>query len=766
MGKPKIIVCATAYRPLVGGAEIAIEEVARRLVGDFDIVIFTARMSAGVLAREVASEGTIVRLGFGMPIDKWLLPLLIPWHVFFRIQAPSSQFLIWGMDISQGSLAAFFIARHMPRLPFVLTVQYGESEAYLNTGRGGWIRRAFRAMLMAADSVTVISSYLQGVVRSHGYCGPCAVIPNGAEMAQVKSQKIKDKSVEKRNTVMTISRLVPKNGVDILIRAIAEVKKEIPDIQCRIAGDGPERAALVALAGELGVRDAVVFLGTMPHEQLPEQLYHADVFVRMSRSEGMGNAFVEAIAAGVPVIGTRVGGITDIIEDGNTGLFAAVDDPADCANKIIRLLREAPYAEAMAARAREKILHRFDWDSIADQYRKIFHNLLGAEKRITIAAGLFPPDIGGPATYTALLADALAQERISVRVSYFGAVRHLPRIARHAMYFFRLFFTARGSDIIFAQDPVSVGFPALIASRMLGARFILKIVGDYAWEQYQVKSQKIKDKKEKQSHKNGKFDTLEGFQNQQYDLMTEVLRRIQRYVACRADRVIVPSGYLRGIVAGWGVAAEKISVVYNAVTMPGSWVPRDEARKRLGVSGIVIISVGRLVPWKGFAMLIDAVADLAVDLPEICLMIGGSGPEEENLRRKVTERGLEARVRLLGAVSHEELMAYFAASDIFVLNSGYEGLSHTLIEAMAAGLPVIATHVGGNPEVVTDGAEGILIPYNNKEKLRDAVRALGRDAAMREAMGTVARGRAAQFTKQKMIQETVAVFNERQTCGG
>ncbi len=757
MEKPKIIICATAYRPLVGGAEIAIEEVARRLAGDFDIIIITARMSRRILTREAGSEGTIVRLGLGMPLDKWLLPFLIPWYVLSRFHTPDSKLLMWGMDISQGALAAFFIARHMPRLPYVLTVQYGESEAYLNTGRGGWIRRSFRAMLMAADSVTVISLYLHSVVRSHGYCGPCAVIPNGVDMAKFqipnhKLQKSPTSEIQKSKTVMTISRLVPKNGVDVLIRAIARVKKEIPDIQCRIAGDGPERAALAALASELGVHDAVVFLGTVPHGELAGHLAGAAVFVRMSRSEGMGNAFIEAIAAGVPVIGTAVGGIPDIIEDGNTGLLAAIDDPADCAKKIIQLLRDPVYAQAMAAQACEKIIHRFDWNNIADQYKRIFYQLLGAEKRITIATGLFPPDIGGPATYTALLADALAQEKISVRVSYFGAVRRMPRMMRHAMYFLRLLFTARGSDIIFAQDPVSVGLPALVASRMLGTRFILKIVGDYAWEQEQAKNAKRKARNETV------FETPEAFQNRRHGLMTEARRWIQRFVARHADQIIVPSQYLRGIVAGWGVAAEKIMVVYNAVVVPEYVLPREETRKKLGLSGMVIIAVGRMVPWKGFATLIDAVADLAADLPDLYLVIAGSGPEEEYLRRKIRERGMEKRVHLPGAVAHEKLMTYLAASEIFVLNSGYEGLSHTLIEAMAIGLPVVATAVGGNPEVVTDGAEGILIGYNKKEELKDAIRTLCRDRALRSAMGVRAQARASCFAQEKMIRETAMIL--------
>ena len=751
MEKPKIIVCATAYRPFVGGAEIAIEEVAGRLAGDFDFIILTARMSRDLARRESAPEGTVIRLGFGTRFDKWLLPFLVPWYVFSRFRILDSRFLMWGMDVSQGALGGAAIKTLFPRVPFIFTVQYGESEEYLQSGRGGLIGFAFRRMLARADAVTAISSYLLGVARTHGYCGPAAVIHNGVDGEKFESQKLKVKRARNGNMVITVSRLVRKNGVDILIRAIGEVRKQIPGIQCRIAGDGPERLRLAALASELGVGDAIVFLGTVPHTELARHLHEADVFVRMSRSEGMGNAFAEAAAAGVPVVATAVGGIPDIIEHEKTGLFAGVDDSADCARKITRLLRDPAYAEAMAGRAREKIIQRFDWDTIARRYRDIFYAALGAEKRITIATGLFPPDIGGPATYTALLADELPREKIAVRVSYFGGVRHLPRIARHLAYFLRLLAAARGSGIIFAQDPVSVGLPALAAARLLRRKFFLKIVGDYAWEQYMNHESRIKNKE---------YETPEAFQKKRHGAMTEMRRRIQQFVARRADKIIVPSRYLRRIVAGWGVAQEKIAVVYNAVAMPERRASREEAREQLGLSGVVIIAVGRLVPWKGFAAVIDAIADLAVEMPDLRLVIAGSGPEEENLRRIIAERDAGERVRMTGAILHDALMEYFSASDIFVLNSGYEGLSHTLIEAMVAGLPVVATNIGGNPEVTTDGVEGILIPYDNNGKLKDALRALAGDKNMRLTMGAAARARAAAFTREKMIRETAVILRE------
>ncbi len=722
MEKPLVIVCTTAYRPLVGGAEIAIEETAKRLAPVFDFVIVTARMSRSLPRRETGPEGTIIRLGWGATFDKWLLPilafLLVPSHIPRRRRG--RRIVLWGVDISQGSLAACAIGLRFPKIPFVFTLQYGEGAQRLASGRLGFVGRAFRIMLLRADAVTAISSYLADAPRLYGFVAPVNIVPNGVDMHLFRLQGAKARG----HRIVTVSRLVPKNGIDILIRAVAEAKKEIPDVQCTIIGEGPERENLETLATGLGLGDAISFLGTVFYAKLPGYLHESDVFVRLSRSEGMGNAFVEALAAGLPAIGTRVGGIPDVIEDGKTGFLVPPEDPHSAAQKILELLRDPVRGDALARLAQATLAH-FNWDGIADKYAELFSRELKEQTRMTLATGLFPPDIGGPATYSKILADELRVRGVGVKIAYFGAVRHLSRVIRHAAYFVRTLFMAYGSDIIFAQDPVSVGLPALGVAYSLRKKFVLKVVGDYAWEQYVQRETRDKRPRTRTSSVRGRQATwvmLEEFQSGRFDFLTEMRRRIQKFVACRADRVIVPSKYLAQIVAGWGVAPEKIKVIYNACEIPRALPSREDARASLGLSGTVIISAGRLVPWKGFSVLIDAVADMKEEIPDVSLVIAGSGPEENNIRQKIASRGIAPRVRLAGAISRETLLSYFAAGDVFVLNSGYEGLSHTLLEAVAVGLPVIASRIGGNPEVLTDDTRGTLIEYNNLEQLKAAIR--------------------------------------------
>jgi glycosyltransferase involved in cell wall biosynthesis len=282
--------------------------------------------------------------------------------------------VLWGMDITQASLSAAFLHRLDSRLPLVLTVQYGETPARLASGRLGMIRRSFKHMLSCADRVTAVSTSLLDLAREHGYTGPALLIPNGVDLGRFRRPE--GQPSPPHPTVITVSRLVNKNGLETLLRALPMVLHEYPALDCCVVGDGPQRPRLERLAAELGVANAVRFLGGVPHEDVPRHLWRGDVFVRPSRSEGMGTAFVEALAAGLPIIGTCVGGIADIIRDGETGLFAQVDEPADLAHKIRLLLADRGLAARLAEQGLAWVRDRYDAESVARRYSAVFEEAL------------------------------------------------------------------------------------------------------------------------------------------------------------------------------------------------------------------------------------------------------------------------------------------------------------------------------------------------------------------------------------------------------
>lgn len=173
-------------------------------------------------------------------------------------------------------------------------------------------------------------------------------------------------------------------------------------------------------------------------------------------------------------------------------------------------------------------------------------NSMAQNITILIATGLYPPDVGGPATFSKLLMEELPKRGFGVSVVSFGEVRHLPKVVRHVVYFFKILKRGKHADVIFAQDPVSVGFPAFFAALLLRKRFILKVVGDYAWEQWMQRQRRNTD-----------IVTPEAFQKRRYDILTQLRRSMERFVARRAHKLIVPSNYLKSIVMYWGVDEKK-----------------------------------------------------------------------------------------------------------------------------------------------------------------------------------------------------------------
>jgi len=385
-------------------------------------------------------------------------------------------------------------------------------------------------------------------------------------------------------------------------------------------------------------------------------------------------------------------------------------------------------------------------------------------KKLIIAAGIYPPDIGGPAIYSQLVAREFANKGISVSLICYSDKKEEPTdkkdkfkiirivrkknpLFRYAVYALNLFGLAKNGDIIYAQGPLGAGLPALIVAKILRKQFIIKIVGDYAWEQYQNNA--------KCKNQNAKLDDIETFQNKKYDFLTELRRKIQKTVVKSADKIITPSEFLKRIVGKWGIKEDKIRVIYNA----GPDIEKiAKIRAKDGLSGDVLISAGRLEPWKGMVTLVEIMPELLQKNSNFKLIIIGDGPLNEELKLKIRDLNLKDKIILTGKISHEELMSYFKAGEIFVLNTGYEGLPHIILEAMACGLPIITTNVCGNPEVVKDNYNGILFEYNNKEQLKKAILKIWENKDLRREFVENGKRVLENFTREKMINNTIEVL--------
>ena len=371
--------------------------------------------------------------------------------------------------------------------------------------------------------------------------------------------------------------------------------------------------------------------------------------------------------------------------------------------------------------------------------------------RIFVASGIFHPDSGGPATYLYRLLPELQARSHEVRVLAYGnaptvgypyPVVRIPfqtlpiRLMKYALAYRR---GAAWADLIYLN---SLGLPRSGDSRKPR---VMKVVGDYAWER---------------SVNRGWIapgEDIDKFQHQPYSLPVNWAKGSRSREVQRMDRVIVPSDYLRRMVTGWG--ASHVQVIYNSLDI-NSYTPaltRAETRQQVGwqQDGKYLVTAARLTAWKGVDYLIDALAQVG----EIRLTVAGDGPQFEALKTRAVKKQVTDRVEFLGKIPHERLAVYLRAADYLALYSGYEGLSHTILEALYAGTPVIASNRGGNPEIVRDGENGLLVPHPDLPALVSALhRAFEGDTPLRLATG--AQKGLERFTWSCLVEQTVNALAE------
>lgn len=376
----RILIFSLAYYPHVGGAEVAIKEITDR-ISNIEFHLLT--MNFG---REVPEEkiGNVVvhRVGNG---SSYLSKILFIPRAAYRarlMHRALSFNSFWAM-MSYMLFPVVLLRWAGVRTPYLLSLQEGDPfEHTFNR----WFILPFRPLLSIgfrrASAIQAISGYLATWAKRMGYRREVAVIGNGVDVARF-SQTHTRPLTPKKVILVTTSRLVHKNALDDVIRALVL----LPDqITFRIYGVGKEGQNLTQLAEHVGVPSRVEFKGFVTHAELPVILQECDIFIRPSRSEGMGNSFIEAMAAGLPVIATQEGGIADFLFDAKrnpnketTGWAVDKDSPEQIALAVKDILAHPEQVTRVKAAARALILEKYDWNLIATQMKTLFDRLL--EKR-------------------------------------------------------------------------------------------------------------------------------------------------------------------------------------------------------------------------------------------------------------------------------------------------------------------------------------------------------------------------------------------------
>ena len=361
--KPRIVLLSAFLTPFRSGAEACAEEVALRLREQYDIAIITAKLSKALPRRDSLSSSAahiaVLRVGIGRPIDKWLFPFLAPFAVR-RLQPD----IVHAVLESYAGLALAFCRFVYPRAKRILTCQSTNTSFLVS-----WMHRS-------AHAVTAISSVLMERARTFG-CNDAVLIPNGIPMAAIERARKKYEKVSGR--VLFVGRLEQMKGVDTLLAALATIavrhELEASRPHLHIVGAGSLRPFLEKLTAKLGIVDRVTFLGYVSGDMLYKEYAETEVFCGLSRSEALGNVFLEAQAAGCAIVASNVGGIPDIVQDGKTGLLVPPDDAGAAAAALRKLLSDKALRARFGAAAINNAA-KYDWDGIAKKYGEVYERAM------------------------------------------------------------------------------------------------------------------------------------------------------------------------------------------------------------------------------------------------------------------------------------------------------------------------------------------------------------------------------------------------------
>jgi len=379
---PKILIFSIAYHPFVGGAEIAVKEITDRNL-DFEYYLITNKFDSAWPDEEKIGHINVRRVGAGKKWDKYLYPFRA-FRYAWRLHKVVHFDFVWSIMAFYAGVTALFF-KYFSKIPYLLTLQSGDSDEFIQK-RTWWWKFYYQRVYRNAKITQAISQYLAKRSRKAGNRGEIILVPNGVDLSLFQANvSAKEKLALKKSfniadddfVLISVSRLVLKNAIDDVIKALNFLLyKSGLKVKLILIGSGPDEQALKNLSLNQGVADNVIFLGHKDHAEIVRYLQIADVFIRPSLSEGLGNSFLESMAVGVPVIGTEVGGIPDFLVNNETGLFCEVRNPSSIVKAVEKYHQDHEQYLKIKINGQKLVQEKYSWDKIATQMRVIFNKML------------------------------------------------------------------------------------------------------------------------------------------------------------------------------------------------------------------------------------------------------------------------------------------------------------------------------------------------------------------------------------------------------
>jgi glycosyltransferase involved in cell wall biosynthesis len=369
-----------------------------------------------------------------------------------------------------------------------------------------------------------------------------------------------------------------------------------------------------------------------------------------------------------------------------------------------------------------------------------------------VVTGIWPPDVGGPASHAPALATFLAGRGHGVEVVTTAdsppaaeaypvrfVSRRLPPGVRHAAVSALVARVARHTDVVYAT---SMSRRAVAGAAAARRPVVVKVTADEAYER---------------ARRTGLFSgSLDSFQEHPGGVRIRALRASRTAALRRASHVVFPSAYLRRLALAWGLDAARTSVLPNPAPELPPLPPRDRLRASFRIDGPTLAFAGRLMAAKALDVAFEALAEV----DGVALLVAGDGPDRPALEIRAASLGLGARVRFLGAQPRGDVLSLFRAADAVLLSSAWENFPHTVVEALAVGTPVVATAVGGIPEVVRDGENGLLVPPGDPRALAAAMRRVVAERGLRELLAVGALASAAAYEPALLLGRLEGLLEE------
>lgn len=372
--KMKILMIIPYFYPEIGGAEFAAYEVSRWLAREgHEVKVVTKHL--GEFGDHEIIDGVEVYRARGKRIKGLQSLTAIPRMVRLALKlAPSSDLVHAHIPYPSAFIA--YLIKKLRGKPYLVTSQGSELLDYPEEKPLKLIKPLTSIALRNADHVHAISGALkESIINNFGIEGErITVIPNGVDSGSFHPGRGRKNPERKEKVIVSVSRLTLKNGIDYLIKALPKVLEEV-DCRLVVIGEGEQRGYLEGLVEELGLEERVELRGWVEYEKVAEIVASADLFARPSLTEGLGTAFLEAMACGTPVIGTKVQGILDIVEDGYNGILVSPGEVEKLSRSMVKVLKDESLRENLVQNGLS-FVEKYRWENIGSQYFKLYQEIL------------------------------------------------------------------------------------------------------------------------------------------------------------------------------------------------------------------------------------------------------------------------------------------------------------------------------------------------------------------------------------------------------